>query len=108
MDQTNYARCRKRDQMKNASAIQEWVKLSGQTQANIFGETANAIGLSAAAIEKDWWVVRALEFVFASSIASHTVFKGGTSLSKAWNVVDRFSEILIWHWTNEKVDTSMT
>lgn len=78
--------------MKNASAIQEWVKLSGQTQANIFGETANVIGLAAAAIEKDWWVVRTLELVFASSIASHTVFKGGTSLSKAWNVIDRFSE----------------
>jgi len=30
--------------------------------------------------------------VFASSIAPHTVFKGGTSLSKAWNIIDRFSE----------------
>ena len=30
--------------------------------------------------------------VFTSSIAPHTVFKGGTSLSKAWNLIDRFSE----------------
>ncbi|HPN71220.1 MAG TPA: nucleotidyl transferase AbiEii/AbiGii toxin family protein, partial [Saprospiraceae bacterium] len=37
-------------------------------------------------------VVRTLELVFASSIAPHTVFKGGTSLSKAWNLIDRFSE----------------
>lgn len=44
------------------------------------------------AIEKDWWVVRTLELVFKSSIAAHTVFKGGTSLSKAWHLIDRFSE----------------
>lgn len=30
--------------------------------------------------------------VFDSSIAAHIVFKGGTSLSKAWNLIDRFSE----------------
>lgn len=44
------------------------------------------------AIEKGWWVVRTLELVFKSSIAAHTVFKGGTSLSKAWHLIDRFSE----------------
>lgn len=45
-----------------------------------------------AAIEKDWWVQRTLELVFATEIGEHTVFKGGTSLSKAWNLIDRFSE----------------
>jgi hypothetical protein len=53
---------------------------------------AAQINLPAAAIEKDWWVVRTLELVFQTSIAPHTVFKGGTSLSKAWNLIDRFSE----------------
>ncbi len=48
--------------------------------------------LPPAAIEKDWWVVRTLELVFDTSIAPHTVFKGGTSLSKAWKLIDRFSE----------------
>jgi len=48
--------------------------------------------LPPAAIEKDWWVVRTLELVFTTEIAPHTVFKGGTSLSKAWNLIDRFSE----------------
>ncbi len=46
----------------------------------------------AAAVEKDWWVVRTLELVFQTEIAPTTVFKGGTSLSKAWNLIDRFSE----------------
>lgn len=76
----------------NKAAIQEWLKLTDQTRRNIFEETAKAIGLPAAAAEKDWWVVRTLELVFGSSIAPHTVFKGGTSLSKAWGLIDRFSE----------------
>ena len=76
----------------NTTAIQEWLKLTDQTRRNIFEETAAAIGLPAAAAEKDWWVVRTLELVFGSSIAPHTVFKGGTSLSKAWGLIDRFSE----------------
>ncbi|MCX6272847.1 MAG: nucleotidyl transferase AbiEii/AbiGii toxin family protein [Bacteroidetes bacterium] len=46
----------------------------------------------AAAVEKDWWVVRTLELVFQTEIAPNTVFKGGTSLSKAWKLIDRFSE----------------
>ena len=75
------------------STTQEWLKLSDNTKKNIFEETAAAIGLpNAAAVEKDWWVVRTLELVFKSSIAQHTVFKGGTSLSKAWGLIDRFSE----------------
>lgn len=76
----------------NKEAIQEWLKLTEQNKQNIFREVAIGINLPPAAIEKDWWVVRTLELVFASSIAQHTVFKGGTSLSKAWNLIDRFSE----------------
>lgn len=76
----------------NKQAIQEWLKLTEQNKQNIFREVAIGINLPSAAIEKDWWVVRTLELVFASSIAPHTVFKGGTSLSKAWNIIDRFSE----------------
>jgi predicted nucleotidyltransferase component of viral defense system len=77
----------------NKKAIEAWLKLTDRTKRNIFEETAAAIGLpNAAAVEKDWWVVRTLELVYKSSIAKHTVFKGGTSLSKAWGLIDRFSE----------------
>lgn len=79
--------------MKNTNAIQEWLKLTDRTKQNIFEETARQIGLpNAAAVEKDWWVMRTLELVFESTIAAHTVFKGGTSLSKAWGLIDRLSE----------------
>lgn len=76
----------------NAKAISRWLQLSTTDKQAIFNEVSAQINLSSAAIEKDWWVVRTLELVFTSSIAPHTVFKGGTSLSKAWNLIDRFSE----------------
>ena len=76
----------------NAKAISRWLQLSTTDKQAIFNDVSAQINLSSAAIEKDWWVVRTLELVFTSSIAPHTVFKGGTSLSKAWNLIDRFSE----------------
>jgi len=77
----------------NKEALQEWFKLTEQNKRNIFEETAKRLGLPvAAAAEKDWWVVKTLEVVFQTEIGPHTVFKGGTSLSKAWNLIERFSE----------------
>ena len=43
-------------------------------------------------IEKDWWVTQVLKAIFALPYADHLSFKGGTSLSKAWKVIERFSE----------------
>jgi hypothetical protein len=43
-------------------------------------------------IEKDWWVVKTLEALFSSPYQKHLTFKGGTSLSKAYHLIDRFSE----------------
>jgi predicted nucleotidyltransferase component of viral defense system len=74
------------------NSTKEWLLLTEQTQRNVFSETAKAIGLPDAAVEKDWWVVHTLSAVFATEIGPHTVFKGGTSLSKAWNLIERFSE----------------
>jgi hypothetical protein len=49
-------------------------------------------GLSPKAIEKDWWVTLVLRMLFTSKYASYFTFKGGTSLSKGWGIIDRFSE----------------
>ena len=76
----------------NKEAIQNWLSLTDQNRRNIFLETANKMNLTPSAVEKDWWVVRTLELVFLTEIAPFTVFKGGTSLSKAWNLIKRFSE----------------
>lgn len=44
------------------------------------------------AIEKDWWVSIVLKALFQTTCATHLSFKGGTSLSKGWNLIQRFSE----------------
>lgn len=44
------------------------------------------------AIEKDWWVTVVLNALFKCSCADQLIFKGGISLSKGWNLIERFSE----------------
>jgi predicted nucleotidyltransferase component of viral defense system len=70
----------------------KWLSLPESTKRNAFIQIAEETGMSAFAVEKDWWVSRTLEIIFQMDIAKHLVFKGGTSLSKAWNLINRFSE----------------
>ena len=60
-----------------------------------FGPTLDAaaerLGISATAVEKDYWVSQVLR-VLAAGFPGDFVFKGGTSLSKAFGIVQRFSE----------------
>ncbi|MCX6317282.1 MAG: nucleotidyl transferase AbiEii/AbiGii toxin family protein [Bacteroidetes bacterium] len=58
----------------------------------IFNAIATELGMTPFAVEKDWWVSRTLNIIFKMDIAAHLVFKGGTSLSKAWKLINRFSE----------------
>ena len=44
------------------------------------------------AVEKDWWVSMTLNALFKTSCKEHMEFKGGTSLSKGWHLINRFSE----------------
>lgn len=46
----------------------------------------------AAAIEKDWWVTAVLKALFQTSCKDALSFKGGTSLSKGWDIIERLSE----------------
>jgi predicted nucleotidyltransferase component of viral defense system len=48
--------------------------------------------LSTVAIEKDWWISTVLRALFALPYAENLSFKGGTSLSKCYNLIERFSE----------------
>ena len=73
-------------------SLKEWLVLPDETKRNIFNEISQKTGLPTFAVEKDWWVVKTLDVIFGSDISEHTVFKGGTSLSKAWGLIDRFSE----------------
>lgn len=72
--------------------MEKWFELSEEDRKNIFTQTSNETGLSPTAVEKDWWVMIALRAIFSTKVAEHLVFKGGTSLSKGWGLIERFSE----------------
>ncbi|HEV8071504.1 MAG TPA: nucleotidyl transferase AbiEii/AbiGii toxin family protein [Planctomycetaceae bacterium] len=57
-----------------------------------FEQAALQRNVSAVLLEKDFWVCWLLGILFASEFADSLVFKGGTSLSKVFGVIDRFSE----------------
>lgn len=54
--------------------------------------TAELKNLPPEYIEKDYWVTFALYNIFKNEIGKETVFKGGTALSKCFNLIERFSE----------------
>ena len=54
--------------------------------------TANSLSLPIEYVEKDYWVTFALKTLALSNMGDEIVFKGGTSLSKAYNLISRFSE----------------
>ena len=49
-------------------------------------------GVNQVAIEKDWWVTVTLKALFQTDCREWLIFKGGTSLSKGFNIIERFSE----------------
>lgn len=69
-----------------------WLELSDDRKRQILQQASAITGLPAHAIEKDWWVTLSLQALFSTKWKSNLVFKGGTSLSKAWGLIERFSE----------------
>jgi len=66
--------------------------LSPQDRREALSVVAERSGRPAHLLEKDAWVVWTLATLYSSAIGDHLVFKGGTSLSKAYGVIRRFSE----------------
>jgi len=54
--------------------------------------TAEQMNIPPSFVEKDYWVTYALFTIFNHEIGKDTVFKGGTALSKCYNLIERFSE----------------
>lgn len=61
-------------------------------QRYLLEQATGRTGLPPQAIEKDIWVSTILQLVFTLPFANKLIFKGGTSLSKVWGVINRFSE----------------
>ncbi|HZL50457.1 MAG TPA: nucleotidyl transferase AbiEii/AbiGii toxin family protein [Terracidiphilus sp.] len=71
---------------------EEFLHLSAADQRDALGVASGASGRPVHLLEKDVWVVWALEKMFASKYGPQLIFKGGTSLSKAYGAIRRFSE----------------
>lgn len=69
-----------------------WLTLSKDRRIEMLNQATALTGLPAIAIEKDWWVTLCLNASFSLPYSEQLVFKGGTSLSKGWNLIERFSE----------------
>ncbi len=75
--------------------------LSNNERRALFAETAVSMNVDPAITEKDFWVCWSLKRIFEDHwFSEQLVFKGGTSLSKVFNLIERFSEdidlILDW------------
>lgn len=71
---------------------ESWFALSREDQAEALEVASGRGGRPAHLLEKDLWVVWILSVIYESSHATKLTFKGGTSLSKVYKIIDRFSE----------------
>jgi len=71
---------------------ESWFSLSRVDQAEALEVAAGRTGRPAHLLEKDIWVVWALSAIYDSTLADKLTFKGGTSLSKVYKIISRFSE----------------
>lgn len=69
---------------------------------NLIQVTRDKLGIPIAFIEKDYWITYILKNLSECSRKDKIIFKGGTSLSKAYNVIDRFSEDIDLTFKNEE------
>lgn len=70
----------------------KWIDKETIERKAILQQVSAAERLPEYAVEKDWWVSMTLKALFQSSCRDYLEFKGGTSLSKGWHLIDRFSE----------------
>ncbi len=72
--------------------MSKWIDFSIDERKAMIQRVVDTVHIDEAAAEKDWWVTAVLYALFQTNAADYLLFKGGTSLSKGWNIIDRFSE----------------
>lgn len=86
----------------NLHGLEVLTREADESRRDLFSESAAQLKMQPAAVEKDFWVCWALRRIFADEfLRPKLLFKGGTSLSKCYGLIDRFSEDidLILDWT---------
>lgn len=73
--------------------MDSFLQRPAQERRLAFVQAEDKKGLQAASVEKDFWVCWVLhELLLVPGVGGHLTFKGGTSLSKVWGLIERFSE----------------
>ena len=72
--------------------MSKWIDFSHDERKAMIQGVVEARQIDEAAAEKDWWVTAVLYALFHTSVSEYLLFKGGTSLSKGWDIINRFSE----------------
>ena len=77
---------------KGINDAMKFSELSQEQRRTVFTQASAQTGINVNLTEKDWWICQVLAALFKLPSAEHTNFKGGTSLSKCWKLIDRISE----------------
>lgn len=72
--------------------MNSFLQFTEEERRILITQVSTKLGLPAQAVEKDWWVTLVLKALFSLPMGKHFIFKGGTSLSKGWKLIERFSE----------------
>lgn len=87
--------------------MDKFAQLSKEDRETVITDVAQQRGISEGIIEKDFWVSFVLEYLYEKSeFSDKLAFKGGTSLSKVFGIIDRFSEDIdiVLHWDLVNID----
>ncbi|MCR4812652.1 MAG: nucleotidyl transferase AbiEii/AbiGii toxin family protein [Bacteroidales bacterium] len=69
-----------------------WINSTKEDRLVMLQQVADKMHFADSAAEKDWWVTLTLRAIFMLPTGKYMLFKGGTSLSKGWRIISRFSE----------------
>lgn len=69
-----------------------WQQLNESERIAAIQTVATEKHIEDRAVEKDWWVTAVLNALFRTACGDYLLFKGGTSISKGWPIIERFSE----------------
>ena len=71
--------------------MNKFLTLTAEQRRAVFERVGVNVGLPMQAVEKDFWVTVVLQTIFSLPVAQYLIFKGGTSLSKAWGYYNTLS-----------------
>lgn len=72
--------------------MSSWINFTRDERQAMIQKVSEQRNIDETAAEKDWWVTAVLYALFHTCEANYLLFKGGTSLSKGWGLINRFSE----------------